>query len=105
MAGHHASVEEMQKSYMKVFSALLVFTLLTVVAAKALHFPENWGLVGRYLHVGIGLAIAIAKAWMVVYIFMHIKFDNPYIRVFIYVPLFLFCVLVFALTVLGGPTL
>jgi caa(3)-type oxidase subunit IV len=96
---------EMQRSYMRVFSMLLVFTVLTVFAAKGLHFPESWGGFGHALHVIIGLAIAVAKAWMVVYIFMHIKFDNPYIRVFIYIPLFLFCVLVFALTALGGPTL
>lgn len=101
----HVSLEEMQKSYMRVFIALLAFTALTVFAAKGLHFPESWGDIGHYLHVTIGLAIAVAKAWMVVYIFMHIKFDEPYIRVIIYIPLFLFCVLVFALTVLGGPTL
>lgn len=103
--GGHVSLEEMQRSYIKVFVALLVFTFLTIVAAKGLHFPESWGAAGRMLHVAIGLLIAILKAWMVVYIFMHIKFDNPYIRIFIYVPLFLFAVLVFALTVLGGPTL
>jgi caa(3)-type oxidase subunit IV len=101
----HISLDEMQKSYMRVFMMLLVFTALTVFAAKGLHFPESWGDAGHILHVVIGLAIAVAKAWMVIYIFMHIKFDNPYIRVFIYVPLFLFGVLVFALTMLGGPTL
>lgn len=97
--------ESMQKAYLRIFGALIVFTILTIVAAKAVHFPESWGALSTVLHVTIGLAIAVAKAWMVVYIFMHIKFDNPYIRVFIYVPLFLFAVLVFALTVLGGPTL
>jgi caa(3)-type oxidase subunit IV len=104
MSGHH-SVAEMQRAYMKIFGALLLFTFLTVVAAKGLHFPESWGDFGHTLHIIIGLAIAVAKAWMVVYVFMHIKFDTPYIRAFIYIPLFLFCVLVFALTVLGGPTL
>lgn len=99
------SPAEMQKSYLKIFGALMVFTLLTIIAAKFVHFPESWGSLSTALHVTIGLVIAVAKAWMVVYVFMHIKFDNPYIRVFIYVPLFLFCVLVFALTVLGGPTL
>jgi caa(3)-type oxidase subunit IV len=103
--GAGLSAAEMQKSYIRIFGALMVFTVLTVVAAKFIHFPESWGGLSTVLHVTIGLIIAIAKAWMVVYIFMHIKFDNPYIRVFIYVPLFLFAVLVFALTVLGGPTL
>ncbi|MBD1209034.1 MAG: cytochrome C oxidase subunit IV family protein [Ignavibacteria bacterium] len=103
--GAGLSAEEMQKSYLKIFGALMVFTLLTIIAAKFVHFPESWGGLSTTLHVTIGLIIAVAKAWMVVYVFMHIKFDNPYIRVFIYIPLFLFSVLVFALTVLGGPTL
>ncbi len=101
----HLSTEEIQRAYIKVFSGLLILTVLTVIAAKGLHFPESWGAIGHILHVVIGLVIAVLKAWMVVYIFMHIKFDNPYIRVFIYIPLFLFSVLVFALTVLGGSTL
>ncbi|MCS6809152.1 MAG: cytochrome C oxidase subunit IV family protein [Bacteroidota bacterium] len=103
--GAGLSAAEMQRNYVRVFGALMAFTLLTVIAAKLVHFPESWGDASTVLHVTIGIVIAIMKAWMVVYIFMHIKFDNPYLRVFIYVPLFLFCVLVFALTVLGGPTL
>ena len=74
---------EMQKSYIKIFSLLMLFTALTIFAAKGLHFPESWGSTGTVLHVSIGLAIAVAKAWMVIYIFMPIKFDNPYVRVFI----------------------
>jgi caa(3)-type oxidase subunit IV len=101
----HVTAEVMQKSYIKIFGILMAFTALTIFAAKGLHFPESWGATGHALHIIIGLSIAVAKAWMVVYVFMHIKFDNPYIRVFIYLPLFLFAVLVFALTVLGGPTL
>jgi caa(3)-type oxidase subunit IV len=101
----HVTPAEMQKSYLRIFGMLMAFTVLTIFAAKGLHFPESWGGAGHALHIIIGLAIAVAKAWMVIYIFMHIKFDNPYIRVFIFLPLFLFTVLVFALTVLGGPTL
>ncbi len=93
------SLEAMQKEYMKVFMMLGIFTLLTVVAAKV-HFPDSWGYAGELLHVVIGLAIAIAKAAMVVWIFMHIKFDNKNLRFMIYIPIFLFFVMVLSLTLL-----
>jgi len=32
---------------------------------------------------------------------MHLKFDNKFIRAFVFVPIFLFFVLTFALNVLG----
>ncbi|GMV52928.1 MAG: hypothetical protein D8M52_01590 [Chlorobi bacterium] len=87
-------------SYLKVFYTLLVFTILTVVAAKALHFPASWGTPGDVLHVSIGIIIAVLKVLCVMYIFMHLKFDSPLLRVFVYVPVFFFLVMVFALNVL-----
>jgi caa(3)-type oxidase subunit IV len=87
-------------AYLKVFYGLLIFTALTVVAASD-WIPKSWGEAGNTLHIGLGLFIAFLKAGMVVYIFMHIKFDNKFLRVFIFIPLFLFCVLTFALNVLG----
>ena len=87
-------------SYMKVFYALLFLTVLTVVAAKALHFPAEWGTPGDIFHVGIGIAIAVVKVIAVMYIFMHLKFDNPMLRFFVYVPVFLFLVFGFALNFL-----
>ena len=51
----HISLEEMQKAYMRVFTMLLVFTALTVFAAKGLHFPESWGAFGHILHVEISI--------------------------------------------------
>ncbi|MFZ9870878.1 MAG: cytochrome C oxidase subunit IV family protein [Candidatus Kapaibacteriota bacterium] len=87
-------------SYMKVFYALLVLTVLTVLAAKSLHFPAEWGTPGDILHVAIGIAIAVVKVIAVMYIFMHLKFDHPFLRFFVYVPVFLFLVLGFALNIL-----
>jgi caa(3)-type oxidase subunit IV len=85
---------------MRVFFALMVFTVLTVFAAKAFHFPAEWGTPGDMLHVAIGVVIAVIKVICVMYIFMHLKFDSPALRFFVYVPVFLFCVFVFALNFL-----
>ena len=100
--GHHEhpSDEIMIKQYIKVFTWLFIFTALTVLAAMD-WVPKSWGEIGSTLHITLGLIIAFAKAIMVIYIFMHIKFDNKFLRVFIFVPLFLFSVLTFALNVLG----
>ena len=87
-------------SYMKVFYALCVLTVLTVLAAKSLHFPPEWGTPGDILHVAIGIVIAVVKVVAVMYIFMHLKFDHPLLRFFVYVPVFLFLVLGFALNFL-----
>jgi len=87
------SFGEIQKSYFKVFIALLLLTALTV-AVTTIHFGDT-------LNIVIGLLIAIAKASLVAYIFMHLKFDNKRVRLFVYIPLFFFMVMVFALTVLG----
>jgi caa(3)-type oxidase subunit IV len=81
--------------YLKVFFALCAFTVLTVVAAKAWHTPPEWGTPGDILHVAIGVVIAVLKVIMVMY--MHLKFDNPLLRITVYVPVFLFIVMSFAL--------
>jgi hypothetical protein len=44
--------------------------------------------------------IAVVKVIAVMYIFMHLKFENPIIRAFAYIPTFLFLVLTFALNFL-----
>lgn len=97
MSNDHANVIP---SYMRVFYTLCVLTILTVVAAKALEFPHTWGMIGDILHVTIGVVIAIIKVMCVMYIFMHLKFDNHLIRIAVYVPVFLFCIFVFALNFL-----
>lgn len=87
------SFEEIQKSYLKVFFALLVLTALTV-AVTTVHF-------GDMANIIVGVAIALLKAGLVAYIFMHLKFDNRKLRYFITVPMFFFVTLVFTLTILG----
>lgn len=87
------SFEEIQKSYLKVFLALLVLTALTV-AVTTVHF-------GDMANIVVGVAIALLKAGLVAYIFMHLKFDNRKLRYFITVPMFFFVTLVFTLTMLG----
>lgn len=87
-------------AYMKVFYALCAFTVLTVAAAKWMHFPESWGTTGDVAHVGIGIVIAVMKVIMVMYVFMHLKFDQPMLRFFVIVPVFLFFVMSFALNFL-----
>ena len=87
------SFEQIQKSYLKVFIALLVLTALTV-AVTTVHF-------GDMANIVVGVVIALAKAGLVAYIFMHLKFDHKRLRYFITVPMFFFVTLVFTLTMLG----
>lgn len=87
------SFKEIQKSYLKVFVALLVLTALTV-AVTSIHFGDT-------ANILVGVFIALAKAGLVAYIFMHLKFDNKRLRLFVGVPMFFFVTLLFALTVLG----
>ncbi len=94
---NHDSHGDVLPAYYKVFGGLLAFTALTVGAAQ-IHFPVSWGQMGVMVNLGIGLLIATVKVLMVMYIFMHLKFDNKYLRAFILVPVFLFIVMVFALT-------
>ena len=87
------SFEQIQKSYLKVFIALMVLTALTV-AVTTIHF-------GDVLNIVVGVLIAVSKSALVIWIFMHLKFDNPRLRYFVYIPTFFFIAFVFALTVLG----
>ena len=87
------SFEQIQKSYFKVFIALMVLTALTV-GVTTIHFGDTANIV-------VGVLIAIAKAGLVAYIFMHLKFDNRRLRYFVTVQLFFFVTLVFTLTMLG----
>lgn len=87
------SFEQIQKSYLKVFIALMVLTALTV-AVTTVHF-------GDMANIIVGVVIALAKAGLVAYIFMHLKFDHPRLRYFVTVPMFFFVLLVSTLTLLG----
>ncbi len=89
---NHAEHHEIPLStHLKVFAALIGFTVLTVVTAKGMHFGAfNWV---------VAFTIATAKAFLVLAFFMHLKGDQ---RIFKYIIassfffvflLFFFCVL------------
>jgi caa(3)-type oxidase subunit IV len=82
-------------SYMKVFATLCTMTILTVAAAKLVHFPDILFIPGYAVNIAVGLAIAVFKVVCVMYIFMHLKFDHPMLRFFVYIPVFLFFVMSF----------
>lgn len=83
-------------AYMKVFATLCTLTIVTVLAAKNIHFPSVGPIPGTAINITVGLAIAVVKVISVMYIFMHLKFDHPMLRFFVYVPVFLFVVMSFA---------
>lgn len=79
------------KTYMKVFSALIFLTLLTVVTAKGMDLAPFEG--------AVAFIIATVKAALVMAIFMHLKYDaksNSLIilgSLFFVFLLFIFCVI------------
>jgi cytochrome c oxidase subunit IV len=78
-------------THLKVFAALIGFTILTVVTAKFTDFGS--------LNVAISFSIAIAKAFLVMAYFMHLKYDEKIYKLiigssfFFVFLLYFFCVL------------
>jgi cytochrome c oxidase subunit IV len=73
-----------------VFAALLLLTLLTV--AVTWYDLGSWNLI-------IALGIATAKAALVVLIFMHLRYDNPFYAV-VFITALVFVTLFLGLTLL-----
>lgn len=79
------------KTYLKVFSALIFLTILTVVTAKGMDLAPFEG--------AVAFIIATVKAALVLAIFMHLKYDaksNSMIilsSLFFVFLLFIFCVI------------
>lgn len=80
-------------TYMKVFGALMVLTVLTVAVSShvtGIHFGP--------LSTVIAMAIATVKAFLVMAIFMHLKYEGALNRVifgsafFFLLVLYFFCV-------------
>lgn len=77
-------------TYLKVFIALLVLTVITVAAARV-----DFGA----LNAVVAFAIASVKAGLVLAIFMHLKYDDKLNRViigssvFFLIILWIFCIL------------
>ena len=77
--------------YLKVFSALMVLTVLTVGASR-IHFPGHLGMI-------VGVLIACLKAGLVASVFMHLKWEKPLIYGVLGLTLF-FAVFLFGLPII-----
>ncbi len=71
---HSHSISD--KTYIFIWVSLLILTFLSV-EASFVHF--------RAFAVGVALFIATAKAFIVAYYFMHLKFDNKIIGIMVLV--------------------
>lgn len=74
------------KTYLAVFAALLVFTVITVVAAQF-----DFGAANTIIAIGI----ASVKAGLVMAIFMHMKYDDKLYIVIILTSVFFLIVMYF----------
>jgi cytochrome c oxidase subunit 4 len=75
----------MARPYLTIFAALLALTLVTVFVAS-LHLPPAPTVI-------IGLAIASAKAALVIMFFMHLKGEKPMVYWPLALTMFLFAAL------------
>lgn len=75
-------------TYVNIFGALLILTVLTYVVATF-----DFGL----LNTPIALAVAGLKAWLVVYYFMGVRYNTPLTKVVV-VSGFFWLVIMFGLT-------
>jgi cytochrome c oxidase subunit IV len=82
MSGHVVPV----KTYLGIFVALLCLTALTTGAA----FVD----LGAELNTVVALAIAVAKALLVILFFMHVKYSSGLTKIVIVAGLFFLAILV-----------
>ncbi len=82
--GEHHAIS--LNTHLKVFAALIGFTVLTVVTAKGMDFGSfNWV---------VAFSIATAKAFLVMAYFMHLKYDEKIFK-WIIISSFFFVFLLF----------
>lgn len=74
------------KIYVAIFASLLVATGLTVAASYVEMYAFN---------VVVALAIAVAKAMLVVLFFMHVKYSSKLTKLTVFAGFFTFLVLIF----------
>jgi cytochrome c oxidase subunit IV len=65
--------------YFRVFAALMILLIITLAAA-AVDFQKVLGI--GWLNIGVAMAIAVAKALIVVMYFMHVKWSSSLVRTF-----------------------
>ena len=88
--GNHHSHDELghvvpESVFLKVLIALLVLTAVTILAAKV--DMGKWNIVGA-------LVIASVKASLVIYFFMHGKYENRIIWTYILIPFILLAIMI-----------
>lgn len=88
--GNHHSHDEVghivpESLFLKVLIALLILTVVTVVAAQI--DLGKWNIVGA-------LMIATVKASLVIYFFMHGKYENKIIWTYILIPFILLAIMI-----------
>lgn len=86
---HHVSTV---KQLVAVAVGLTILTFLTVYIAKVVILPEPYGLI-------VALAIAVAKAFLVVAFFMNLYWDNKF-HILLLITGFLFVALMVGVTLL-----
>jgi cytochrome c oxidase subunit 4 len=88
-ANHHSHDEVghivPESLFLKVLIALLVLTVVTVLAAQV--DLGKWNIVGALL-------IATVKASLVIYFFMHGKYENRIIWTYILIPFVLLAIMI-----------
>lgn len=74
--------------YTVIFGALAVLTALEVLIAELLKGVEANTTVDAVRMIALG-GIAVLKALLVVWFYMHLRSDNPFFRIILVVPLIL----------------
>ncbi|WP_435018742.1 cytochrome C oxidase subunit IV family protein [Tundrisphaera sp. TA3] len=89
MTAHSTTYHSHKPLYFKIFAALMVLLVLTVIAAY-IPFPG-------YLNILVAMTIAIIKAMMIVLFFMHVRDSDKVTWVFASSAL-IWMIILFALT-------
>ncbi len=87
------------KTYLAVFGALMVLTVLTVLVSTTVDLHS----ISPALSLGVALLIATAKASLVVLFFMHVLHDDRFIALILAVCMF-FLALFFSITMIDFTT-
>ena len=81
------------KTYYTIFAALMVLLMITVAAADL--DMAKYGL--PWMNIIIALAIAVAKAVLIVLYFMHVKYSSNLVKIFA-VTAYFFLIIMFGMT-------
>jgi cytochrome c oxidase subunit 4 len=68
-------------TYYKIFGALMVLLIITVLAAE-FDFAERVSPSLGWMNIVVALIIAVVKAALIILYFMHVKFSSTLIKIF-----------------------